>query len=79
VVTRLDHFWHLKYDEDEEGRAVRKPEADELLARLDEEGRNPKSPIHLPAPSYFPIVMASGIPIASSTGSSITRRCGARR
>ena len=63
VVTRLDHFWHMKYDEDEEGRAVRKPEADELLARLDEEGRNPKSPIHLPAPSYFPIVMASGIPI----------------
>jgi cytochrome c oxidase subunit 1 len=63
VVTRLDHFWHMKYDEDEEGRAVRKPEADELIAQLEHGGLNPKSPIHLPAPSYFPFVMALGIPL----------------
>jgi cytochrome c oxidase subunit 1 len=62
-VTRLDQFWHLKYDEDEEGRAVRKPEADGLIADLEYDGRNPKSPIHLPAPSYFPFVMAMGLPI----------------
>ena len=63
VVTRLDHFWHMKYDEDEEGRAVRKPEADEMVAELEYDGNNPKSPIHLPAPSYFPFVMAMGIPL----------------
>jgi cytochrome c oxidase subunit 1 len=63
VVTRLDHFWHMKYDEDEEGRAVRKPEADELIAQLEYDGLNPKAPIHLPAPSYFPFVMALGIPL----------------
>jgi len=63
VVTRLDEFWHMKYDEDQEGRAVRKPEADELIAELEHDGRNPKSPIHLPAPSYFPILMALGIPL----------------
>jgi cytochrome c oxidase subunit 1 len=63
VVTRLDHFWHLKYGEDEEGRAVRKPDADQIVAALEYDGLNPKSPIHLPAPSYFPFVMALGLPI----------------
>jgi cytochrome c oxidase subunit 1 len=62
-VTRLDHFWHVKYDEDEEGRAVRRPDADEILARLEHEGRNPPEPIHLPNPSYFPILMAAGLPL----------------
>lgn len=62
-VTRLDDFWHKKYDEDDEGRAVRKPDADEILARMEYEGLNPASPIHLPAPSYFPILMAAGIPV----------------
>jgi cytochrome c oxidase subunit I len=64
VVTGLDHFWHLKYEEDEEGRPVRRPDADDLLARLEEEGNNPPAPIHLPNPSYWPILMAAGIPMA---------------
>ena len=38
-------------------------EADELIERLDHEGRNPKSAIHLPAPSYFPFIMAMGLPL----------------
>jgi len=38
VVHSLDDFWHRKYDEDENGRAVRKPDADELIARLEHEG-----------------------------------------
>jgi cytochrome c oxidase subunit 1 len=63
VVTSLDHFWHLKYDEDEEGRAIRKPDADEILDRLEYDGLNPSSPIHLPAPSYFPMIMAAGLPL----------------
>ncbi|MGD2042591.1 MAG: cbb3-type cytochrome c oxidase subunit I [Acidimicrobiia bacterium] len=63
VITRLDDFWHQKYDEDEEGRAVRKPGADQLIEQLEYDGLNPKAPIHLPAPSYFPFVMALGIPL----------------
>jgi cytochrome c oxidase subunit 1 len=63
VVAGLDHFWHLKYYEDEEGRAVRRPEADEVLRHLEHIGNNPPEPIHLPNPSYFPLVMASGIPM----------------
>lgn len=63
VVHRLDEFWHMKYDEDDEGRAVRRADADELIARLEEEGRNPSEPIHLPNPSYFPFLMAAGLPL----------------
>ncbi len=63
VVTRLDHFWHLKYDEDDEGRALRKEDADKVVADLEYDGLNPSQPIHLPAPSYYPALMALGIPI----------------
>jgi cytochrome c oxidase subunit I len=63
VVTRLDHFWHLKYEEDDEGRPVRRAGADEMLERLEHEGRNPGQEIHLPNPSYFPFLMATGLPL----------------
>jgi cytochrome c oxidase subunit 1 len=63
VVTSLDHFWHLKYDEDTEGRAVRKEDADEIVAGIEYEQLNPETPIRLPNPSYFPIFVALGVPI----------------
>jgi hypothetical protein len=63
VVTSLDHFWHLKYDEDVEGRAVRKDDADEIVAAIEHEQLNPASPIHLPNPSYFPFFFALGLPL----------------
>ena len=63
VVRALDHFWHLKYTTDEEGRAERRPEADQVLADLEHSGLNPPEPIHLPSPSYFPIVLAAGLPL----------------
>jgi len=62
-IKSLDDFWHSKYDEDDEGRAVRKPEADQLLIELEEDGLNPKENITLPNPSYFPIILASGLPL----------------
>jgi cytochrome c oxidase subunit 1 len=62
-IKSLDDFWHSKYDEDEEGRAIRKPEADQLLIELEEDGLNPKENITLPNPSYFPIILASGLPL----------------
>jgi len=63
VIHTLDEFWHMKYTEDADGRPVRRPEADALVARLDEEGRNPAEPLHLPNPSYFPIIVAVGLPL----------------
>ena len=63
VVTGLDHFWHLKYGEGPDGRAVRRPEADEIVAKIEHDQLNPASPIHLPNPSYFPFFMAMGFPV----------------
>ena len=61
VVTSLDDFWHQKYDEDEEGRAVRKEKADEIVADLIYTNGHPDREIHLPAPSYFPFFVGLGI------------------
>ncbi len=63
VVHSLDDFWHMKYTEDDEGRAVRRENADEIIARLDHDGRNPTEAIHLPNPSYFPFLMSLGLPL----------------
>tara|TARA_E500000075_G_scaffold15449_1_gene12134 strand:- start:97 stop:1944 length:1848 start_codon:yes stop_codon:yes gene_type:complete len=62
IVKSLDDFWHTKYSEDEEGRAVKREEADQILLELEEDGLNPSEHIALPNPSYFPIVLASGLP-----------------
>ncbi len=63
VITRLDHFWSLKYDQDADGRAVRKADADQILADIEHQQLNPVEEIHLPNPSYFPFFMALGLPI----------------
>ncbi len=63
VIESLDDFWRQKYDEDAEGRPVRRPEADKLIADLEHVGNNPPEAIHLPNPSYFPALMACGIPL----------------
>lgn len=42
---------------------MRRPDADDMVDRLEYEGNNPSSPIHLPAPSYFPFTMAIGPPL----------------
>lgn len=65
TVSSLDDFWHRKYDQDAEGRAVRKPEADRVVADLIHSNGNPKQEIHLPAPSYFPFFVGLGIMIAA--------------
>ena len=38
-----------------------RPDLEEYLAKLVEEGRNPKEEIHLPAPSYFPFIVGIGM------------------
>ena len=61
-IKSLDDFWHQKYGEDEDGRAIKRDGTDELLLRLEEEGLNPEEEIHLPSPSYFPLILAFGLP-----------------
>ena len=62
VVTHRDEFWHRKYTEDDEGRLVKLPPSD---ASAIPPRRDPKEPhnIHMPSPSYWPFVLALGLPI----------------
>ena len=56
VVTELDEFWHRKYGHGEDGRLVRIAEAEDIIEKPGATG------IHLPSPSYWPIVLSAGLP-----------------
>jgi cytochrome c oxidase subunit I len=62
VVTARDEFWHRKYTEDDEGRLVKLPPSD--ASRIPPR-HDPSEPhgIHMPSPSYWPFVVALGLPI----------------
>ena len=60
VVHARDAFWHRKYVEDAEGRAIPVPAgaSDEApAAHGDGHG------IHMPSPSYFPIIVGIALPL----------------
>ena len=60
VVHARDAFWHRKYVEDAEGRAIPIPagaSAEAPAAHGDGHG------IHLPSPSYFPIITGIALPL----------------
>lgn len=60
TVTSRDDFWHQKYTEDDEGRLVRLPAgAEATAAGLEHEHKH----VHLPSPSYYPLILALGLPI----------------
>jgi cytochrome c oxidase subunit 1 len=56
TVAHLDEFWHRKYGEDERGRPVRKAATADVV----QTGFN--TDVHLPSPSYWPVVLAFGLP-----------------
>lgn len=57
VVEEFDEFWHRKYGHDEEGRLVR-------IAKTEDVAQAPGATgIHLPSPSYWPLVFAAGLPL----------------
>jgi cytochrome c oxidase subunit 1 len=60
VVEHRDELWHRKYTEDDEGRLVRLPAGGATEAP---ERPEPSGHIHMPSPSYFPMVFAFGLPI----------------
>jgi len=57
VVEELDEFWHRKYGHDEEGRLVRIAATEDVCQKGD------ATDVHLPSPSYWPLVLASGMPL----------------
>jgi cytochrome c oxidase subunit 1 len=56
VISELDEFWHRKYGHDENGRLARIAKSEDVVEVGGATG------IHLPSPSYWPIVLAAGMP-----------------
>jgi len=60
-VHHLDEFFHRKYEEDPATHTMREvATAEEVLAELE---RNADAHIHMPSPSYWPLLAATGLPI----------------
>ncbi len=57
TVTRVDDFWYRKYGENERGELVRIAKTEDVVQDGDGTG------VHLPSPSYWPLVTAIGLPI----------------
>ena len=57
VVVSLDDFWHRKYQKNDEGVLRRVHTGEELAQPGNGEG------VHLPAPSYWPILLAFSLPL----------------
>jgi cytochrome c oxidase subunit I len=57
TVSHLDEFWHRKYGEDANGKVVRVRATEDVAQRGDAVG------VHLPSPSYWPLVAALALPI----------------
>jgi cytochrome c oxidase subunit 1 len=57
VVEEFDEFWHRKYGHDENGRLVRVAKTEDVVQSGD------ATDVHLPSPSYWPLVLALGFPL----------------
>jgi len=61
TVHHLDEFFHRKYEEDATTHTMKQvATAEEIVA---EQERNADKHIHMPSPSYWPIVLAFGLPV----------------
>ena len=58
TVTHLDEWWHRKYETDEN----HKPRRRATIEYLSDPGFD-ASGVHLPSPSYWPIIVAAGLPL----------------
>jgi cytochrome c oxidase subunit 1 len=56
VVTDLDDFWHKKYQTDETGKLRKVADGNDIAQKGDQHP-------HLPSASYWPIVLAAGLPL----------------
>src|SRR3954451_14565713 len=60
TVHSLDEFFHIKYAEDEAGDLKQVTDYEHIMETQE---ANADKHIHLPSPSYWPIVLAVGLPI----------------
>jgi cytochrome c oxidase subunit 1 len=60
-VHALDDFWHKKYAEDSRGMPVPLPVG--ASDHVDDGGHEDGHGIHLPSPSYMPLIAAAGFPL----------------
>jgi cytochrome c oxidase subunit 1 len=58
VITQFDEFWHRKYGEDDKGRPMRIAATADVVQTGDAD-------VHLPSPSYWPLVLAAGLAIVA--------------
>jgi cytochrome c oxidase subunit 1 len=65
TVHALDEYWHRKYTEDTEGRLVRLPNYEQVQAASDTNVAKEGQHIHMPSPSYFPLMAALGLLVAA--------------
>jgi cytochrome c oxidase subunit 1 len=68
TVTHLDEFWHRKYAERKGGTVVpvpagAAPEHDEAAAAATATDHGGGHGIHLPSPSFYPLVASFGFPL----------------
>jgi cytochrome c oxidase subunit 1 len=65
TVHSVDDFWHRKYTEDDQGRLVRRASSAEAGAEAQVETAEADDGhgIHMPSPSYYPLVASIGLPI----------------
>ncbi|MGD9796704.1 MAG: cytochrome c oxidase subunit I [Acidimicrobiia bacterium] len=57
TVTQLDDFWHRKYEVGSDHKVRRRERVETFIADT------PPTGIHLPSPSYWPLVLALGLPL----------------
>src|SRR4051812_6067597 len=62
TVHSIDDWWHRKYTEDEDGRLVKIPD-DEIETGEEEAAHSGEHTAHLPSPSFYPLLVALGLPI----------------
>jgi cytochrome c oxidase subunit 1 len=62
-VQAVDDWWHRKYTEDEDGRMQRLDDFEKAKASA-EAHLKPGASVHLPSPSFYPIIAAAGIFLA---------------
>lgn len=61
VVHHLDEFFHRKYEEDEANHSMKSIAIGEDLIRAEEDAAD--ADIHLPGPSYWPLLLAIGVAV----------------